>query len=863
MNSARLATILHSSKRMPNMPGTTFSLELRPNIPPALARLEQIACDLMYSWDRDIRGVFWRLDYELWRACGNNPKLFLRRVAQSTLEAASRDPDFLEDYNRALSAYDSYHAAGTRHEVLEHLDPAKDLVAYFCAEFGLHESLQIYSGGLGILAGDHCKAASDLGVPFVAIGLLYRQGYFQQRIDGLGRQNALNVRTNFDELPVSPVMAADGSELLIQVSIADREVSLRLWRAQVGQIDLYLLDSDVPDNSEEDRQITYQLYGGNSDTRIQQEIVLGVGGARAVQALGLKPTVWHINEGHAAFLILERVREHVQAGFDFETALELVASGTVFTTHTPVPAGHDIFNHAQLKWFFQRMLPQLGASEDQLMALGADPHGANRFNMTSLALRGSRFHNGVSRIHGGVASSMERYVYPEVPPEDNPISYVTNGVHLFSFLGRAWSQLFHDQFRGWRKEILSTEYWNRIDDIPDHLFISIRQRLKRDLFEDVLERVERQHQRNGMSEHVIAEATRSLRTMDTNMLVFGFARRFATYKRATLILSDPARLSRMLNNPERPAILIFAGKAHPSDQPGQALIRTIYEMSLKPEFIGRLFMVEGYDIALARNLVQGCDVWLNNPEYPLEASGTSGQKAGINGALNVSVLDGWWAEGYDGSNGFAVEPVSDPNVRDAEEARQMLDILERQVQPLYYSAPGVGYAPKWLRLSRNAMKTLIPRFNSGRQVMDYVSGFYGPAARQAARLSADGSAIARELSAWKQRVRERWSGVSLQLLEVPPSTLSAGQTLPLRIAAQLNGLSPDDVAVECVIGRLDGSQRFLPKSSLMMTAQAEGDRYVYAIDLEPLAGLQHYRLRAYPSHSALAHRFGMGLMIWL
>jgi starch phosphorylase len=845
------------------MPGTLFRLELRPQIPAALSRLTDLASNLMYSWDRDIRGVFWRLDKDLWRTCGNNPKLFLRRVSQRVLEAAADDDDFLQDYNGALSSYDSYLASDPKPEVLEHLQPGRDLIAYFCAEFGLHESLPIYSGGLGILAGDHCKAASDLGLPFVAVGLLYREGYFIQTIDALGRQVAHPQTANFDELPISIARDAKGAEVRVSVPIADRTVQLRVWRADVGHIALYLLDSDLPENSDADRSITFQLYGGNTDTRIQQEIVLGVGGVRALRALGLAPTAWHINEGHAAFLILERVREQVAKGMDFDAALEEVAAGTVFTTHTPVPAGHDIFHHAQLQWFFQQLLPQFGIEPLRLLQLGADGHGETRFNMTALALRGSRYHNGVSRIHGGVASAMERKLWPQITPEENPIGSVTNGVHLPTFIARAWTQLFHDALRGWRNKLLDVDYWQRLDEIPNHRFRAVRRQLKRDLLIDIDERITRQHRRNEVPEALIAQATQHIRTHETRTLVLGFARRFATYKRATLILRDPARLSKLLNDPQRPAILIFAGKAHPKDQPGQDLIRQLHEMSLTPEFIGRLFMVEGYDMLLARNLVQGCDVWLNNPEYPQEASGTSGEKAGINGVVNVSVMDGWWAEGYQpepNQNGYAIVPVLDPNIRDAEESRQLLDLLEHEVAARYYHGAGDGYSDEWLRLSRNSMKSLIPRFNSSRQVIDYVRGYYGPASKAAKRLSADQGKAAQVLSQWKRRVREAWPGVSLSLATTPAAVVATGERLPLRVQAQLNGLDAEDLVVECRVGRLDTQARFQVERVLPLKAGKDG---VFETELEPLAGLQHYQIRAYPRHPAQAHRFELGAMVWL
>jgi len=862
------------------MQGQTFRLELRPRIPEKLKRLTELADNLIYAWDREVRGVFWRLDRELWRDCGNNPKLFLRRIAQDKLEAAAADRDFLEDYHFALSSLDSHIAAGNRPEVEKYLHIEQDLVAYFCAEFGLHESFPIYSGGLGILAGDHCKAVADLGVPFVGVGLLYRQGYFTQQIDGQGRQQAIANAVDFDDLPVSLCKGADGKELRVTVQIADREVQLRIWLARISDAALYLLDSDVAENSEADRKITYQLYGGDSDTRIQQEIVLGIGGVRALRALGKKPTVFHMNEGHAAFLILERIRERVAAGLDFDAALELVAAGHVFTTHTPVPAGHDVFNHGQMRWFLGRTLPLLAVEEHRLLALGAVDHGSDRFNMTTFALRGSRFHNGVSKIHGGVASRMEQALWPQVAPEDNPIGYVTNGVHMHTFIARQWTQLFHDSFREWRNRLLDVDFWKCIDTIPYDAFVAVRRKLKRDLLVDVSERLRRQLRRNGVPEAIISRATQHVSDPDSRALVLGFARRFATYKRATLILADEARLARLLNDPERPAILIFAGKAHPKDQPGQELIKKLYETSLKPEFIGRLIMIEGYDMLLARNLVQGCDVWLNNPEYPLEASGTSGEKAGINGVVNVSVLDGWWDEGFVGGdtahiNGFAVKPV-DPRYwsslvddteararRDEEEGKQLLDILEHQVAPLYYGPHRRGYAAEWVQISKNSMKTLIPRFNSARQVMDYVRQYYGPAARQTALFTAQGSTVASDLARWKQKVRAHWGGASLSAASGIPETLFHGDTLPLRVHARLNGLSTDDVVVECVVGREDAEGNFVQvKVEALSQSGQDGEAITYALDLNPLPGLQTYRVRMRPHHAALSHPFELGCVVW-
>ena len=853
------------------MTGTRYSLEVQPTLPERLSRLTELANDLLYSWDRQVRGLFYRLDPQLWESCGHNPKVFLRRVSQERLGDAAQDRIFLEEYNRAVSVYDTYHQDHMPTGVHEHLDPAKDLVAYFCAEFGFHESLPIYSGGLGILAGDHCKAASDLYLPFVAVGLLYRQGYFTQTIDGQGNQVAHYMPTNFGDLLISPALDRSGAEIHVQVNIAGHLVTLKVWQVKAGHIMLYLLDSDLPQkNNEHDRSITYQLYGGDAKTRIQQEIALGIGGVRALRALGLQPNVWHINEGHAAFQILERCRERVAQGMDFDSALESVAAGTVFTTHTPVAAGHDIFEYELIATHFEEYLEELGISREQFLGLGDGAGHHAGFNMTTLALRGSRFHNGVSRIHGGVASHMESYVWPQVPPEENPIRYVTNGIHVPTFLAREWASVFDMRFGGaWRNELLSEEYWERIDQIPDQSFWSMRQSLNSELINDVRQRIMLQYRRNGASDAQISRVTRHLDPDDTDVLILGFARRFATYKRATLLFSDPERLARMLNQDQRPVVLIFAGKAHPSDMPGQHLIQVIHEFARKPEFEGKILLVEGYDLALARKLVMGVDVWLNNPEYPLEASGTSGQKAGINGVINLSVLDGWWGEAYNGENGWAIAPHGpqhDAAFRNREESRELLDILEHEVIPLYFQRDGHGYSEGWVRMSKQSMKTILPRFNSQRMVMDYVRDYYGHAVRQGEKLGAERARPARELAAWKKKVRERWPTVRLRRGDDSPGAIRAGTRFPIRLMASLDGLGPADVRVECLMGTEQRDGRFdLVRSYVLQATGVEADGEVeFAIDLEPpLSGLQHYKLRMYPHHDLLSHPLETGFMIWL
>ena len=851
------------------MTGTSFSIEIQAYLPERLRRLADLANDLQYSWDRRIRGLFVRLDPELWEACGHNPKVFLRRVSQQRLDEAVTDRVFLEDYSRALSAYDTYHNERHSSDIEPHLDPASDLVAYFCAEFGLHESLPIYSGGLGILAGDHCKAASDLGVPFVAVGLLYRQGYFNQTIDSHGKQIAHCTPTDFADLPITPALNAQKREVHIVLDIAGRHVEVKVWKAKAGHITLYLLDSDLPCNGPEDRSITYQLYGGDIHTRIQQEILLGLGGVRALRALGLKPTVWHINEGHAAFQILERCRELVEQGLQFDAALEVVASGTVFTTHTPVPAGHDIFDHKLMDTYFYAYHQQLGIGHERFLALGASPANSGGFNQTALALRGSRFHNGVSRIHGSVASSMEGYIWPQVSARENPIRYVTNGVHVPTFLAREWLSLFDMRFGGeWRNELLNPDYWSRIGEIPGHQFWSLRQSLKAALLEDVCRRALRQHRRNGASEAQIKRVTRYLNAGNTDILTFGFARRFATYKRAALLFADPERLGRIVNNPDQPMLFIFAGKAHPHDLPGQRLIQIIHEFSRQPEFEGKIILLEGYDLALARRLVSGVDVWVNTPEYPLEASGTSGQKAGINGVLNLSVLDGWWGEGYNGQNGWAITPHGpeyESGYRTREESQELLDLIEREIGAAYYERNGKGHPETWVRMSKASMESLIPRFNAQRMVMDYVRDHYGAASRQHRLLRDNEYSAARELAAWKKNVSEVWPRVRFWRVDSPVQYIRAGEVLPVRVVADLQGLHPNEVVVECLLGHDDehGEFQIIERHALAPIGGENGETE-FQLELRPrLSGLKYYKVRMYPHHWALSHPFETGHMLWL
>jgi starch phosphorylase len=848
---------------------TTFSLEVNPRIPRRLARLEELASNLWYSWDRPARSLFSRLHTGLWDAVGHNPKAFLKRVDEQKLLDAADDPVFLGNFNRVLSNYDTYHNEPLRRNGSEWLR-SSDLVAYFCAEFGFHESFPIYSGGLGILAGDHCKAASDMRLPFIGVGLLYRQGYFSQSIDAEGNQHAEYTDSEFESLPVTPVLRPDGSELHVRVDLPGRAVSCKVWHARCGHVGLYLLDTDLPENDEHTRDITHQLYGGDRLTRIEQEIVLGVGGVRALEALELKPTVWHINEGHAAFQVLERMRALVKQGLDYAAALEAVAANTVFTTHTPVPAGHDHFGEDLMWGHFESFCRELKLSRDEFLGLGL-VNDSREFNMTALAIRGSRFQNGVSRIHGEVSSRICAPLWPQVDPPENGIGYISNGVHVPTFLSQEWVELF-EKYLGfdWSQRLTDAGFWQRIDDIPDHLFWSVRQSLKSQMLHLVRHRYARQHFRNGGSQAHLDRLLKYADPLNPNVLTIGFARRFATYKRATLLFQDLAWLREIICDDHRPVMLLFAGKAHPADIPGQQLIRRVVEVARMPEFEGRVLMVEDYDLRLARRLVSGVDVWLNNPVYPLEASGTSGMKAGINGVLNLSVLDGWWDEGYDGRNGWAIKPVGenmDEARRDHDEARTLYELLQDQVSPLFYKRGDMGYSPEWVAMAKHSIASLLPRFSSSRMVSEYLAKFYLPASRQGRRYAESGYENARRLALWKADVRRSWPAVRVRRLDTPGKNIAFGEGMKVELGVQLDGMKPDDVVVELLIGRqreqakLRDARHYRFEWEGLTTDQGE-HRFVLQVTPE-MCGKLHYRIRVYPYHELLTHPFEMGMMRWL
>ena len=851
-------------------------LEVTPVIPPSLARLPELAGNLFFGWHRPTRALFEDLDTELWRQTGGNPRLMLRCLPQATLDKAAKDSVYLARYRQALDTLDAYLADSSP-------NASRPLTAYFCAEYGFHESFPIYSGGLGVLAGDYCKAASDHRASFVAVGLLYGQGYFTQSVDNDGIQHAEYRERLPRDLPVEPARRADGQWVKVIVRIAGRDVHARLWKAQVGRISVYLLDTNCSENAPSDRDITHRLYGGDESTRIRQEMILGIGGVRALRALGIQPSVFHLNEGHAAFLILELLREHLSIPLPFQSALEAVAASCVFTTHTPVAAGHDAFRHDLIRSHFGDFIREMNISEERFLELARAPGSGDMFNMTRLALNGTRHVNAVSRIHGIVSARLCSDQWPEVRAEDNPMGFVTNGVHVPTFLHQTWGDFFDRELsRDWRDKLSEPGFWAALEQVPDDRYWPTAQSVKSRMLASVRDRLQREYARKGMSPAQLRHVTRLLDPLRPNVLTIGFARRFATYKRATLLLRDRARLAKIVNNPQRPVLFLFAGKAHPADEPGKQVLREIRQLMTTPDFMGRIIFLEDYDLQLARWLVSGVDIWLNNPIAPLEASGTSGMKAAINGRLNLSILDGWWAEAWSQDNGWGIPPanVQDPERRDALEAELIFDTLEEEVLPLYYDVNEEGYSPEWVRRSKRAMMTVIPQFNMGRMLTDYTQGLYKPAASQYQRLSADGFAGATSLAEWKYGVRQAWSRVGLRMLADVVPDLPQGEGLRLRVAAQLNGLKPGDVRVEFVARRLLPEADLSPPplssfnhppragiwtAALSHTGEIDSDgSHVFALDAVPQeCGQFATEVRIYPWHDLLSHPYELGLMKWL
>jgi len=709
-------------------------------LPARLSRLHELALDLSWTWN-PARDLFRLLDYRLWQQTRHNPVLMLRRMDAESLERAANDPDVLAMYDRAVAALDHLRPtnghggnghSGTGqprtwwHSVVT--ANTTDVVAYFSAEFAVHQSLPIYAGGLGVLAGDHCKEASDLGIPLIGVGFMYPQGYFRQRVSSEGWQQEQYERIDWDNAPIQRAQTRDRKPCVVQVPLGDRTVLVQVWEVRLGRVRLLLLDTDVAPNQPWDRELTARLYGGGQDTRLQQEIVLGLGGVLALRALGLTPAVWHLNEGHAAFVILQRMRDLIAAGASWETALVEVRRSTVFTTHTPVPAGHDAFPFHLVEQHLASSWGSMGPERDHFMALGTYDNGVGpQFNMTALAMRSAGAINAVSQLHGEVTREMFAPLWPDLAVDDRPVGAITNGVHAPTWIADELSRLF-DRHMGaqWRERYDEPDFWTRLADIPDEELWATRETLRDALFQFMRERARERFAEEGGALRAVAGGA----MFDPNALTIGFARRFTGYKRPDLIFRDVDRLARLVNDPRRPVQFVFAGKAHPADEAGKHHLQQIFRHALDARFGGRIAFVDDYDLHVAHLLVQGCDVWLNNPRKPLEASGTSGMKAAMNGVPHLSIGDGWWAEGYAGDNGWLIEgqtTSTDQGEVDAADAASLYDLLEQRVVPAFYERGPRDIPTRWLPVVRRAIATALPHFCTRRMLKDYIERAYAPA----------------------------------------------------------------------------------------------------------------------------------------
>jgi len=698
-------------------------------LPKRIARLGELATNLWWTWHPEAVRLFGRLDYALWERIGHNPIRLLQEIARARLNQAAKDKDYLELYEMVFKDFDGYFAKETWAK--KNHPELKKPIAYFSMEFGLHETLPIYSGGLGVLAGDHLKESSDLGLPLIAVGFMYAQGYFSQRIGEDGWQDALNNMLTFDHLPVA-LVAKDGKPVIIEINFPDRNINVQVWETRVGRIPLYLLDSNVEGNNDYDRVLTARLYWSDLDRRIMQEVLLGIGGVRMLRALGYTPDVWHMNEGHASFLTLERARELVAKGLAFAEAAKQTRAQNVFTTHTPVPAGNDEFPLWLMDKYLAAYWPELGLTREEFMDVARhhQPHGET-YSMPVLALKLSGGSNGVSELHGEVSRDMWKFLWSDRDVKDVPIDHITNGVHTANWLARRLNLLLKNYLGAdWYEELDSQSVIDKIDTIPDNELWDVRLHLKRKLTFYMRERVRERWTLGGF--HPVQVVSSGV-LINPYALTIGFARRFATYKRANLILSDIERLLEIINRPNRPVQIIFAGKAHPADEPGKQLIQSIYRTVKRAESGGRLVFLEDYDMNLARYLVQGVDVWMNTPRRPLEASGTSGMKAAINGVLNFSVLDGWWREAYNGHNGWSIgedKEYESHEVQDSADAEDLYHTLEHEIIPMYYDRDPKEMSHEWIARMKDTMKTVIPQFSTRRMVKEYVEKFYANAVKK-------------------------------------------------------------------------------------------------------------------------------------
>ena len=847
------------------------TFQVFPDVPEALQPLLELAHNLWWVWNHDAVELFRRLDRDLWNAVYHNPVKLLGSISQAKLAEAAKDDGYLAHLNRVHAAFRK-HMEEQGWYNRSHGDSAKLLVGYFSAEFGLHESLPIYSGGLGVLAGDHLKSAAELGVPLVGVGLLYRNGYFQQYLSSEGWQQEAYPELDFYNLPIEPMKYTDGTPVHVRVELPENAVFCKVWKAQVGRIPLYLLDTNLPENAPADRDITSRLYGSGTELRIKQEVVLGIGGVRALEALNIKPTVFHMNEGHAAFLALERIRMMLEdaSALSFDQARQAVMATNVFTTHTPVPAGIDMFPPELMVKYFKDFFPQLKLDEEGFLALGREDvtNKKQGFSMAVLAIRLADGANAVSWLHGDVSRKMWHNIWPAVPPDEVPIGHVTNGIHTRSWLASDIQFVLERYLsRRWETDPSDQSVWEAVNQIPDEELWRAHERCRERLVSWTRQTLKEQLIKRGASYDELSAAEEVL---DPEALTIGFARRFASYKRGALLLRDQNRLRALIENTKTPIQFIFAGKAHPADNEGKELIKAIVNFARSsPQIRRRMVFIENYDMNIARYLVQGVDVWLNTPRRGMEASGTSGMKAAVNGVPNCSILDGWWVEGYEPDLGWAIgrgEGYSDGNLQDSIESQALYDILEKQIVPLFYKR-GVDNMPReWIGRMKNCMRKLAPVFNTNRMVRDYTEKFYIPAASRGSVLTGEGMKKSIDLAHAKDRLHARWGGIKVVGVHTSGNGhFKVGQDMEVEALLDLPDLKPEEVQVQLYAGPINASGQIDgPQAKPMRYVKQLGpNRHVFSGTIEcRTSGRQGFAIRVLPGYEDMATPFEPGLITW-
>ena len=846
-------------------------ITVNPQLPKRIEKLGEIANNLWWSWNTEFLRLFKQIDVDLWESVEKNPVKFLRQVSQEKLEAATKDSEFLKQYDTIEENFKDYMNSKSTWFSKNYPDNKNDLIAYFSAEYGLDQVLAIYSGGLGILSGDHLKSASDLGLPLVAVGLLYKNGYFHQKINGYGGQETEYKSIDVSTLPITPVKDMDGKDLIIFVKFPKRRLYLKVWQIKVGRVSLYLLDSDIEENAEEYRNVTTTLYGGDQEMRIQQEIVLGMAGVNLLKALGLNPTVYHMNEGHSSFLTIELIKNIMkEKEVSFEIARDIVSSKTVFTTHTPVPAGNDIFPIDLVEKYFKDYWNRLGITKQEFFKLGMKPEPEENagFNMGILALKIAGKKNGVSKLHGAVSRELFGDVWPEIAADESPITHVTNGIHTCSWLAQNIKELYNKYLTPyWQDNIHKDEIWEEINNIPNEELWKEHKIRKEKLLEVVRKNTVDRLRRCGYPYEEIMEIVSKL---NPNALTIGFARRFATYKRATLLFRDLERITQIVNDTNRPVQIIIAGKAHPRDKEGQDLIRYIHEISMKPQFKGKVFLLENYNIAMSRYLISGVDVWLNTPRRPMEASGTSGQKASVNGVINFSVLDGWWAEGYNQKNGWAIgtnAEYENYDIQDNFDSQSIYDTLENKVVPMYYDKDENGISEKWMETMKNSIVSTGGRFSTSRMLVDYINELYMPLANLYNNYYKNLDQVT-SFNAWKQELYRNWEDITIIKEEnLDNIAIDAGNCIEVKCKVHLPSVAPENIEAQVYYGKIK-ENGILEKIAVipmkMVEAKEEEKMYYYEAKIELKTGGDYgYTFRVMPKHEMILDSENLDLVKWV